>query len=184
MKLAQDDQIVLLKTGQSRATASLLFPDFSLSPSLSLSLLPSGSFELSCLRMSRYYHLSHDGVLFGDSLLTREAFMRENTGESGCCLSACADPRSVAAECERKLVGSAFSLAKSVAELKLTENELGLFSAIALLNPGESEGEGCVCRLTDERRRPTGTQGGRDQGDCLTAPGDGACTEERIEQEP
>lgn len=71
MKLAQDDQIVLLKTGSS-PLSSLASPD----------RLFTGSFELSCIRMSRYYSLSHDCVLFGTSLLKREAFITTAAGES------------------------------------------------------------------------------------------------------
>ena len=48
MKLSQDDQIVLLK---------------------------SASFELSCIRMSRFYDLSTSNVLFGDLLMPMEALM-------------------------------------------------------------------------------------------------------------
>lgn len=48
MKLSQDDQIVLLKTA---------------------------SFELSCIRMSRYYDLSSSNVLFGDLLMPMDALM-------------------------------------------------------------------------------------------------------------
>ena len=48
MKLSQDDQIVLLKTA---------------------------SFELSCIRMSRYYDLNSSNVLFGDLLMPMDALM-------------------------------------------------------------------------------------------------------------
>ena len=48
MKLSQDDQIVLLKTA---------------------------SFELSCIRMSRYYDLNTSNVLFGDLLMPMDALM-------------------------------------------------------------------------------------------------------------
>lgn len=88
MKLSQDDQIVLLKTG---------------------------SFELAVLRMSRYYDLSQNAVLFGDTLLPVEAFLT---------------PDSV----EAKLVSSVFDFAKSLAELKLSEIQLALYSAFVLLS--------------------------------------------------
>jgi len=90
MKFLQDDQIVLLK---------------------------AGSFELCCLRMSRYYDLSTNQVLFGENgLMPMDAFLTSDTTEM-------------------KLVTQAFELAKSVAEMKLTEGELALFSALALLSP-------------------------------------------------
>jgi len=91
MKLSQDDQIVLLKTG---------------------------CFELSCLRMSRYYDLNTGYVLFGDKLLSADAFLSPGSDNT-----------------ELKLITMAFDFAKSTAELKLTEVELGLFSAFALLSP-------------------------------------------------
>lgn len=136
--------------------------------------------------MSRYYNLTHDCVLFGESLLNRNAFITPAAGEflslsplrpvtrdkffSCFCMKSgilsfkyshdddvfptapilphpgTGSPpddwihRTVprcAEECEKKLVTAAFSFAKSIAELKLTENELGLFSAVALLNPGK-----------------------------------------------
>ncbi|CAG0916231.1 unnamed protein product [Notodromas monacha] len=89
MKLSQEDQIVLLKTG---------------------------SFELACLRMSRYYDLGQQAVLFGDALLPAQAFMTADT-------------------IEMNLVKSCFEFAQEVAEMKLTETELGLFSAFVLLSP-------------------------------------------------
>lgn len=87
MKLSQDDQIVLLK---------------------------AGSFELSCLRMSRYYNLDTGQVLLGDTMMPMDAFMTSETTEV-------------------KLVTNAFDFAKSIAEMKLTEGELALFSAYVLI---------------------------------------------------
>ncbi|XP_076332844.1 putative nuclear hormone receptor HR3 isoform X1 [Tachypleus tridentatus] len=89
MKLSQDDQIVLLK---------------------------AGSFELVLLRMSRYFDLSTGSVLYGENLLSYEAFMTSDTTEM-------------------KLVTSSFEFAKSVAEHKLSDTELALFSAFVLLSP-------------------------------------------------
>lgn len=89
MKLPQDDQIVLLK---------------------------SGSFELSLIRMSRYYDLHTDCVLYGEILLPISAFISQDNPEI-------------------KLVGLIFDFAKSIAELKMTEAELALFSAFILLSP-------------------------------------------------
>lgn len=76
-----------------------------------------GSFELAVLRMSRYYDLSQNAVLFGDTLLPVEAFLT---------------PDSV----EAKLVSAVFEFAKSLAELKLSEIQLALYSAFVLLSSG------------------------------------------------
>ncbi|GFR19860.1 probable nuclear hormone receptor HR3 [Trichonephila clavata] len=89
MKLSQDDQIVLLK---------------------------SGGFELSIIRMSRYYDLASRSVLYGESLLPAEAFITSET-------------------IEMKLVNNAFAFARSIAEVKLTDTELALYSAYVLLSP-------------------------------------------------
>ncbi|GBM27292.1 putative nuclear hormone receptor HR3 [Araneus ventricosus] len=89
MKLSQDDQIVLLK---------------------------SGGFELSIIRMSRYYDLASRSVLYGESLLPVEAFSTSDTTEV-------------------KLVNNAFAFARSIAEVKLTDTELALYSAYVLLSP-------------------------------------------------
>ncbi|XP_072160900.1 probable nuclear hormone receptor HR3 [Bemisia tabaci] len=88
MKLSQDDQIVLLK---------------------------AGSFELAVIRMSRYYDLSQNCVLYADTLLPQDAFYTQDT-------------------LEMKLVNLAFEVARSIAELKLTETELALYSAVVLLS--------------------------------------------------
>lgn len=99
MKLSQDDQIVLLK---------------------------AGSFELCCLRMSRYFDLNTKQVLFGDGLMPKEAFLTQ------------ADPT------EAKLVRLAFELAEGIADLKLTESELALFSAFILIAPDRSGLKGII----------------------------------------
>nr|WDQ26781.1 nuclear hormone receptor HR3 [Sogatella furcifera] len=88
MKLSQDDQIVLLK---------------------------AGSFELAILRMSRYYDLSNNCVLYSDTMLPQDCFYTTDTNEM-------------------KLVTLAFEVARAVAELKLTETELALYSAVVLLS--------------------------------------------------
>ncbi|KAG8292863.1 hypothetical protein J6590_028614 [Homalodisca vitripennis] len=107
-------------------------------------LLKAGSFELAILRMSRYYELSQDAVLCTDSLLPREAFF--TTDQS-----------------EQKLVSLAFDVARGVAELKLTETELALYSAVVLLSPdrqglkGLAEitrlGQACLRALRTELER-------------------------------
>ncbi|XP_071053430.1 probable nuclear hormone receptor HR3 isoform X9 [Onthophagus taurus] len=88
MKLPQDDQIVLLKTG---------------------------SFELAIIRMARCIDLSQNCVLYGDTMLPQEAFFTSDTAEM-------------------KLVSCVFEMARSIAELKLTESELALYSAYVLLS--------------------------------------------------
>ncbi|XP_021932737.1 probable nuclear hormone receptor HR3 isoform X2 [Zootermopsis nevadensis] len=88
MKLSQDDQIVLLK---------------------------AGSFELAVLRMSRYFDLSQNCVLYADTMLPQDAFFTTETAEM-------------------KLVTCVFEFAKGVSELKLTETELALYSACVLLS--------------------------------------------------
>nr|CAG4643861.1 EOG090X044C [Lepidurus arcticus] len=90
MKLSQDDQIVLLK---------------------------AGSFEQAMLRMSRYFDVSQQAVLFGDTLLPLEAFLTSDS-------------------IEMKLVSSIFEFAKWLAEIKLTDSQLALYSAFVLLAPG------------------------------------------------
>lgn len=80
--------------------------------------LSTGSFELAIIRMSRYLDLSQNCVLYGDTMLPQEAFFTSDTAEM-------------------KLVMCVFEVAKSVAELKLTETELALYSACVLLSPGQ-----------------------------------------------
>lgn len=75
MKLSQDDQIVLLKAGKCAERASALMVS-----SLNLVFLfyiSTGSFELCCLRMSRYYDLSTKQVVFGDGLMPMDAFLSQ-----------------------------------------------------------------------------------------------------------
>lgn len=78
----------------------------------------TGSFELAIIRMSRYLDLSQNCVLYGDTMLPQDAFFTSDTAEM-------------------KLVTCVFEVSKSVAELKLTETELGLYSACVLLSPGK-----------------------------------------------
>lgn len=68
--------------------------------------------------MSRYLDLSQNCVLYGDTMLPQEAFFTSDTAEM-------------------KLVTCVFEMAKSIAELKLTETELALYSACVLLSPGK-----------------------------------------------
>lgn len=68
--------------------------------------------------MSRYLDLQHNCVLYGDTMLPRDAFCSSDQAEA-------------------KLVSCIFDMAKSIAELKLTETELALYSAAVLLSPGK-----------------------------------------------
>lgn len=87
-------------------------------------LLKAGSFELAVLRMSRYFDMSNNHVLFvGDHtqlleksfMLPMEAFTTTGNTE------------------EMTLVSQIFDTAKSIADLKLSEVALSLYSAYVLL---------------------------------------------------
>lgn len=69
--------------------------------------------------MSRYFDLSQNAVLFYDCMLPMEAFMttRDTT--------------------EMKLVSQIFDFAKSLAEWRLSDVALALFSAYILLQDGK-----------------------------------------------
>lgn len=82
-----------------------------------ISDVPTGSFELAVLRMSRHYDLHRDCVYYADALLPADAFYTQDA-------------------VEKKLVSLAFEVSRSVASLKLTETELALYSAVVLLSPG------------------------------------------------
>ena len=79
-----------------------------------------GAFELAVIRMSRYYDLSQNAVLFGDFMLPMEAFMttRDTT--------------------EMKLVSQIFDFARALAEFRLSDEQLALYSGYILLQDGES----------------------------------------------
>ncbi|XP_035221414.1 probable nuclear hormone receptor HR3 isoform X1 [Stegodyphus dumicola] len=79
-------------------------------------LLKAGSFEMSVLRMSRYLDTLTGYVMYGEIMIPSEAFSTTETSEL-------------------KLVNNTFEMAKSIAELKLTESELALYSASVLLSP-------------------------------------------------
>lgn len=78
----------------------------------------TGSFELAIIRMSRFFDLMQNSVLYGDIMLPLDAFYTSDTAEM-------------------KLVSCVFEMAKSIAELKLTELEIALYSACVLFSPGE-----------------------------------------------
>jgi len=90
MKLPQDDQIVLLK---------------------------AGAFELVILRITRHYDYNSNSVLFGETILSPDAFETNDTTEL-------------------KLLQSIFEGVRALAELKLTETQIALYSAFVLLSPG------------------------------------------------
>lgn len=104
-------------------------------------LLKAGSFELALLRMSRYYDPSQGLVLYGDALLPMEAFFTTDTTEM-------------------KLVTLAFELAQTVAQLKLSETELALYSAVVLLSSDRSglKGLGEISRLSQAVLRALRTE--------------------------
>ncbi|CAG2104689.1 unnamed protein product [Medioppia subpectinata] len=74
----------------------------------------------------RYFDLSTKQVLFGDGLMPKDAFLTQ------------------ADITESKLVNQSFDLAESIADLKLTESELALFSAYALISPDRHGLKGIV----------------------------------------
>ncbi|KAJ8955706.1 hypothetical protein NQ318_008578 [Aromia moschata] len=81
--------------------------------------------------MSRYLDLSQNCVLYGDTMLPQDAFFTSDTAEM-------------------KLVTCVFEVSKSIAELKLTETELALYSACVLLSPDRPglRGMGEIGRLS------------------------------------
>lgn len=90
---------------------------------LHLYLFTAGCFELSCLHLSKYFNLTHDYILFGNKFLPREALIQ------------------LPETYEIRLILSVFDFVRSIAELELTETELGLYSAYTLLNPGKHKDE-------------------------------------------
>ena len=78
-----------------------------------------GAFELAVIRMSRYFDLSQNAVLFSDCMLPMEAFMTTRD------------------TVEMNLVSQIFDFAKSLAELRLSDIALALYSAYILLQDGK-----------------------------------------------
>ena len=77
------------------------------------------AFEIAVIRMSRYYDLSQNAVLFHDVMLPMEAFL--TTGDTS----------------EMRLVTQIFEFAKSIAEMQLSEMALSLYCAYILLQEGK-----------------------------------------------
>lgn len=78
-----------------------------------------GSFELAILRMSRYFDLTNNAVLFYDVMLPMDAFL--TTGDTA----------------EMALVTKIFEFARDIAQMKLPEMVLSLYSAFILLQDGQ-----------------------------------------------
>ncbi|CAG7816619.1 unnamed protein product [Allacma fusca] len=78
-------------------------------------LLKAGAFELVVLRVSRHFDPATNSVLFGETLLPPDAFLTADTTEM-------------------KLVSSIFDVARSIAEFKLNDTQLALYSAYVLLS--------------------------------------------------
>ena len=72
------------------------------------------------IRMSRYFDVKQNAVLFFDTMLPMDAFL--TTGDSA----------------EMNLVNQIFDFVKSLAEVQLSETALALFSAYILLQEGDS----------------------------------------------
>ena len=129
LKLPQEDQINLLKRGKSTVYYEKFGKICSGSTSnriyckrihsLMFSVFFSAAFEISIIRMSRYYDLSQNAVLFGDIMLPMDAFMTTRNTE------------------EMNLVTQIFEFAKSLAEMQLSEMVLALYSAYVLLQEGK-----------------------------------------------
>jgi len=88
LKLTQEDQIYLLKRA---------------------------AFEIAIVRMSRYFDVSQNAVLFHDTMLPMDAFMTTRD------------------TVEMRLVTQIFDFAKNLAEMQLSETVLALYSAYILL---------------------------------------------------
>ncbi|XP_037092929.1 probable nuclear hormone receptor HR3 isoform X2 [Pollicipes pollicipes] len=117
-----------------------------------ITLLKAGAFELTVLRMSRYFDPAQSVVLYGDTVMRMDFFLSGDT-------------------MEMKLVTEVFELARALAELKLTETELALFSAFCLVSP-DRPGLSCLdsvqhlnqellkaLRIMLERSHPTPVKG-------------------------
>ena len=87
-----------------------------------LFFLPSGVFEIAVIRMSEYYDPSQKAVLFNDMMLPVDAFM--TTRDTA----------------EMKLVSQIFEFARAVAEMRLSQEALALYSAYILMQDGERDG--------------------------------------------
>ena len=71
------------------------------------------------MRMSRYFDLSNNAVLFHDVMLPVGAFLTSHISE------------------EMTLVNKIFEFAREIAQMKLSEKALSLYSALILLQDGK-----------------------------------------------
>jgi nuclear receptor subfamily 1 group F protein 4 len=95
-------------------------------------LLKAGAFELVVMRITRHFDPATNSVLFGETLLPPEAFLTSDTTEM-------------------KLVSSIFDVVRAIAELKVTDTMLALYSAYVLLSPDRPglKGTGEITRLNN-----------------------------------
>ena len=75
---------------------------------------------MAIIRMSRYFDLSNNAVLFDDVMLPIDAFLTTDISEE-----------------ERTLVNKIFEFAREIAQMKLSEKALSLYSALILLQDGK-----------------------------------------------
>ena len=75
---------------------------------------------MAIIRMSRYFDLSNNAVLFHDVMLPIDAFLTTDISEE-----------------ERTLVTKIFEFAWEIAQMKLSERALALYSALILLQDGK-----------------------------------------------
>ena len=74
---------------------------------------------MAIIRMSRYFDLSNNAVLFYDVMLPVGAFLTTHISE------------------EMTLVNKIFEFAREIAQMKLSEKVLSLYSAFILLQDGK-----------------------------------------------
>lgn len=95
-------------------------------------------FEVWVIRMSRHIDLEKNVVFYGSSMLPRELFSNSD-------------------ELENKFLSETFDVARSIAELKLSEDELALYQSVVITWPEEYFGEtlgpeALVQKITDSCR--------------------------------
>lgn len=105
--------------------------------------------------MSRYYDMASKQVVFGDGLMPMDAFLSQGPFPfplfcldrliNSCVSFSCSSPSSRIADItESKLVTQAFQFAENIADLKMNDAELALFSAFVLISPGKLIDDGRV----------------------------------------
>ena len=101
-------------------------------------------------------------------LLVRLACMFDSTTNSMICLNGLVLRRESlhSASNARFLMDSMFDFAERMNGLRLTDHEIGLFSAVVVIAPGECGGTGIRCNpdLNPEEGRKGGRRGGRKEG--------------------